>query len=170
MQFRFEDILKNMIPGSVIIFSLIFYFFTPLTPIAIQSFLKNYIQDYSAVIVVIFFIISYIGGYIIDALASWGEYYTIYKVAGTPAYKLFKQLGNRMTFQNSDLVLYNLNKEYKIYERKIIKADLKTLNLPIFTLRDALMMLQNKNSKNIIMLIFLAGTSSVRYSFLQLYI
>jgi 3-methyladenine DNA glycosylase AlkC len=48
-------------------------------------------------------------------------------VAGTPAYKLFKQAGTRLTFQNSDLVLSNLNKEYKIYERKIITTNLKTL-------------------------------------------
>jgi hypothetical protein len=32
-----------------------------------------------------------------------------------------------MIFQNSDLVLNNLDKEYKIYERKIIATDLKTL-------------------------------------------
>ena len=127
MQFRFEDILKNMIPGSLIIFSLIFYFLAPLTGIEFQLFLKNYVQNYSAVIVVVFFIVGYLSGYIIDALASWGEYYTIYKVAGTPAYKLFKQAGTRLTFQNTDLVLSNLDKEYKIYERKIIATNLKTL-------------------------------------------
>ncbi len=127
MQFRFEDILKNMIPGSLIIFSLIFYFLAPLTGIEFQLFLKNYVQNYSAVIVVVFFIVSYLSGYIMDALASWGEYYAIYKVFGTPAYKLFKQAGTRMIFQNSDLVLNNLDNEYKIYERKMIATDLKTL-------------------------------------------
>ena len=127
MQFRFEDILKNIIPGSLLIFALIFCFFAPLTENEFQIFSRNYIRDFSAIIIIVFFTACYLSGYVIDALASWGEYYIIYKIFGTPAYKLFKKSGSRITFLNTDLVLFNIDQEYKIYERKTIVNDLKTL-------------------------------------------
>jgi hypothetical protein len=125
MEFRFEDIVKNIIPGSLLILSLIFYFLEPLTPGEFKIFLINYIKDYSAVLIVAFLSACYLCGYIIDALASWGEHYIIYKALGTPAYKLFKEEGNRITFNLSDAVLQNLDQQYNIYERKIITGKTK---------------------------------------------
>jgi hypothetical protein len=127
MEFRFEDITKNVIPGSLLTLSLIYYFLEQLTPAEFQIFLVNYIKDYSAVLIVVFLFAFYLCGYIVDALASWGEHYIIYKTLGTPAYKLFKEKGNRITFHLSAEVLQNLDRQYKIYDKKIISSDIKRL-------------------------------------------
>jgi len=127
MEFRFEDIAKNIIPGSLLTLSLIFYFLEPLTPGELQIFLINYIKDYSTVLIVVFLFAFYLCGYIIDALASWGEHYIIYKAFGTPAYKLFKGAAKRITFHLSGEVLQNLDQQFKIYDKKIIIGETKAL-------------------------------------------
>ena len=59
MEFRFEDITKNVIPGSLLTLSLIYYFLEQLTPAEFQIFLINHIKDYSAVLIVVFLFAFY---------------------------------------------------------------------------------------------------------------
>jgi hypothetical protein len=128
MEFRFEDILKNIIPGFLVVCSLLLYYLSPLSQSEFQTLLNIYVKDYSAVVLVLLLSLSYVCGYIIDALSSWLEHYIIYKILGTPAYKLIKGIGKRITFNLSGNVIQNLDLNYKIYERKIIDHEISALS------------------------------------------
>src|SRR4051794_33203766 len=95
MEFRFEDILKNIIPGALLLTSLIFAIVAPLPITTVEAFLKSDIKEYSEILLVSFLVVSYLFGYLIDAISSWAEHYLIHKTFGSPSYNLLTGKGER---------------------------------------------------------------------------
>ena len=108
MEFRFEDILKNIIPGFVLLVGLIFFFYGGRTYDEFQKFISSGYKDYSEVILVLLLIICYLLGFLADAVGSRLEKHCIYAIFGTPSLKLLQNKGRRIKLVNYQEILNNI--------------------------------------------------------------
>jgi hypothetical protein len=102
MKFRFEDFLKNIIPGMILLAGIsAFIIGDPGQLMQSQNEVHNWLKEFSELILLLFLVLSYLIGYINDGLSSWLEYYCIYYFFGTPALRLLRGRGKRIS-----LVIY----------------------------------------------------------------
>jgi hypothetical protein len=112
MEFRFEDILKNIIPGMITCFGLSIFFLSNYSYTDIQKTISSDIKEYSEIILVLLLVCCYLVGYCVDALSSVLEHYCIYAIFGTPTLKLLKGKGRRIFLSNYTEVLQNIKRKY----------------------------------------------------------
>ncbi len=113
MKFRFEDFLKNILPGMVVFMGIVFlYVGYPFDFASIEQKIPTNAKELSEIILLLFLVISYLLGYFNDAFGSWGEHYVIYRIWGTPSYKLLNGKGKRIKMvQTRQVIEYLLQKE-----------------------------------------------------------
>lgn len=109
MEFRIEDILKNIIPGMIFIIGILILYFNGFSYPDFIKFISTDIKEYSEIILVLLLVASYIAGYLVDSLSSILEHYCIYKIFGTPSLKLLTGKGDRIKLVNHVAVLDNIN-------------------------------------------------------------
>jgi len=120
MEFKVQDVIKNVIPGIVLIVSIIWI------RIILPGYLDYYLKEYDLeklenISIVIFLSVTFIAGYIIDAIASKTEFFLYENILSRPSHKL---------------LLDTCSKKYKLRDRSdIISAiiikhnqDLSTIN------------------------------------------
>ena len=111
MEFRFEDILKNLIPGSVLscVIALVCF-----NTFGAQEFIiiANELKDYTAIILLGILICCYIVGYINDSLSSFLEYHIIHKLFGRPSYKLLTGKSERYWLVNHEDIIANVKNKF----------------------------------------------------------
>jgi len=113
MEFKFQDILKNIIPGSVLLIGLCAYFFGRIPHLESIKTLGE-LKEYSEIILLITVIGSYYLGYLNDGLSSWFEHYCIYSLFGTPSLKLLRSKGKRIFLVNADEILEHLKTQKQL--------------------------------------------------------
>lgn len=111
MEFRFEDILKNIIPGMVFLIAIMILFFNQYNYPDFKEIFSSYLKEYSEIILVFILVGSYISGHLLDSFSSLLEYYIIYRIWGAPSLRLLKGKGSRIHLVNHDKVLQNINKQ-----------------------------------------------------------
>ncbi|MGZ3812352.1 MAG: hypothetical protein ACXVB0_21155 [Mucilaginibacter sp.] len=98
MKFRFEDFLKNIIPGIILLIGITVFLVGDPSQLALtESNLHTVLKEYSELVILLFLVLAYLVGYINDGLSSWLEYYSIYYFLGTPALKLLRGKGKRIS-------------------------------------------------------------------------
>src|SRR6476661_3451937 len=112
MEFRFQDILKNIIPGMIAISGLLIFFLKNCSYSDFQKIISSDIKDYSEIILILLLVTSYMVGYCVDALSSLLEHYCIYEIFGTPALRLLKGKGKRIFLSNHSEILHNIKSKY----------------------------------------------------------
>ncbi|XHR97130.1 hypothetical protein ACFJIV_11035 [Mucilaginibacter sp. UC70_90] len=105
MEFKFQDILKNIIPGMVVLVGVIILFLTDITSIFTPATKLSEFKEFAEVIFLLIVLSSYLLGYINDAISSLLEYYVIYHFFGTPSLKLLKGTGKRIFLAKPDEIL-----------------------------------------------------------------
>ena len=87
MEFRIQDILKNVIPGVLAVFIAIVIYSLEGNHFIGYSY-SDKLKDYSEIVFFVFLVLVYIIGFTIDALASILENEVIYKLFKKPSYLL----------------------------------------------------------------------------------
>jgi hypothetical protein len=90
MEFRIQDILKNIIPGFMLAFVSILIYGNKLGWEFIDNIISSDIKEYSEVVLVILLILSYITGYFVDLCASGAEM-LIYRILDKPSHILLNK-------------------------------------------------------------------------------
>jgi hypothetical protein len=98
MEFRIQDIVKNVIPGTLVILGIIIGLECFLQ-IDFKVFFENYVKDAGEIWLIVLLISSYIAGYIIDALSSDIEY-VIYLMIPKPSFLLLNNSSKRYKLSN----------------------------------------------------------------------
>lgn len=118
MEFKFQDILKNIIPGMVFLIGLIILFLTDIVRIFPPTTKLSEFKEFSEVIFLLIVLSSYLLGYINDAISSLLEYYAIYYFFGSPSLKLLKGIGKRIVLAKHDEII-----EYIKTEKNLTSLD-----------------------------------------------
>src|SRR5687767_156819 len=100
MEFRFEDILKNIIPGGILALAVAVFFIGGLSPESLKNILASDLKEYGEIILIGLLVSFYLLGHFIDALSSLFEFYVIHEVIGRPSYKLLTGKGRRIRLIN----------------------------------------------------------------------
>jgi hypothetical protein len=109
MKFRFEDFLKNIIPGIILMVGVgLFLIDKPAQLAQGGAILPSYLKEFPELTVLLFLVLSYLVGYINDGLSSWLEYYCIYYFLGTPALRLLRGKGKRISLVTNTGILSHL--------------------------------------------------------------
>lgn len=114
MDFRFKDILKNILPGLLL---LIVFIVSIVLSVGYEYFVVHYLtpwKNYQQIILIVLLAFAYMLGYLIDGLASYAEYYIIYKYFGTPTLFLLRGKRHRYYLANFQNVLNNLTINYNL--------------------------------------------------------
>jgi hypothetical protein len=126
MEFKGQDLLKNVVPGFLVIIVLLGCGFSlgDLGEVAERYELKEFGECMLALLLVTGFIF----GYLIDAIASWFEYYILYSIFPRPSYMLLRGKAKRLSMDNRSAVFENL---------KNSNADFKTYKIETLTKKEA---------------------------------
>jgi hypothetical protein len=111
MEFRFEDILKNLIPGSVLLSAIALFFFNT-TSFQGIIIIASDLKDYSAVVLVGILVGCYITGFMNDALSSFLEYHFIHRLFGRPSYNLLMGKSERYSLINYETIINNVKNKF----------------------------------------------------------
>jgi len=107
MEFRFQDILKNIIPGLLII-SEIFYIILIQYPCVINDKLLNSLNEIKEISLVVTLCSAFIIGYLIDSLSSWFEHFILYRyLFPKPSFRVLNNNG-RYCLYNKDMIITNI--------------------------------------------------------------
>jgi hypothetical protein len=132
MEFRVQEILKNIIPGIffIILCSWIVFMQSPMeVPLTIPSAFK----DLSEVVLVVFLALSYVLGFLLDAISSIFEG-LLYEFINVPSHTLFHSEVNRYSLANKDKIIEILCAEQGVEVPVVVTNDhaialFKTANL-----------------------------------------
>lgn len=80
MEFRFEDILKNIIPGSIVFSGIVIIILNQITFDCMIEILKSDLKEYSEVLLLLILTSSYLFGYLNDSISSILENYVVYSI------------------------------------------------------------------------------------------
>jgi hypothetical protein len=118
MEFRIQDILKNVIPGMILSFGIGSLFINSETQSTYISKLLSF-KDFSEILLLILLTVCYLIGYVNDGISSWCEQYVIYFLFGPPSLRLLRGKGKRLLLVNSDKVLQNLQLKMELSSSEI---------------------------------------------------
>ena len=128
MEFRFEDILKKIIPGSIVFTGVLLIILNQITFDCMIEIVKSDLKEYSEILLFIILIISYLLGYLNDSISSMFENYILYKIIKKPSYYLLTNSCkiNKLKIANLDEVLNKINEKFKIKIECLEKTDLNS--------------------------------------------
>lgn len=128
MEFRFEDILKKIIPGSIVFIGVLLIILNQITFDCMIEILKSDLKEYSEILLFIILIVSYLFGYLNDSISSTFENYILYKIINKPSYYLLTNSCkiNKLKIANLDEVLNKINEKFKIKIQILEKTDLNS--------------------------------------------
>lgn len=128
MEFRFEDILKKIIPGSIVFTGVLLIILNQITFECMIEILKSDLKEYSEILLFIILTISYLLGYINDSISSTFENYILYKIIKKPSYYLLTNSCkiNKLKLANLDEVHNKINEKFKIKIECLEKTDLNS--------------------------------------------
>jgi len=117
MEFRFEDILKNIIPGSIVFTGVLLIILNQITFDCMIEIIKSDLKDYSEVLLFIILTASYLFGYLNDSISSTLEH-ILYKLIKKPSYYLLTNsctcTMSRLKIADLDAVLEKIKEKFKI--------------------------------------------------------
>ncbi len=127
MEFRFEDILKNIIPGSIIFTGVILIILNQITFDCMIEILKSDLKEYSEILLFASLTAIYLFGYINDSISSILEN-ILYKIIKKPSYYLLTNSGkiSRLKIANLDAVLEKIKEKFEIEITNLEGTDLNT--------------------------------------------
>jgi len=127
MEFRFEDILKNIIPGSIVFTGVLLIILNQITFDCMIEILKSDLKEYSEILLFAILTASYLFGYLNDSISSILES-LLYKIIKKPSYYLLTNSGkiSRLKIANLDAVLEKIKDKLKIEINNLEITDLKT--------------------------------------------
>jgi hypothetical protein len=127
MEFRFEDILKKIIPGSIVFGAVSLMLLNQLSFDYMKKLLQSDLKEYSEILLFIILIGSYLFGYLNDSISSTLENYILYKIIKKPSYYLLTNSGkiSKLKIANLDDVLKKINENFGI---KIVSLEQTDLN------------------------------------------
>jgi len=108
MKFRFEDFLKNIIPGMILLIGICIYLIGYPVKLEKPTDIGFEPKEFSALIILIFLVLSYLLGYLNDGLSSWLEHYVIYGLFGNPSLRLLRGKGKRLLLVGHTAILTHL--------------------------------------------------------------
>jgi len=100
MNFRIQEVLKNIIPGLLTLVSI--YFLT--SPSLDLSHFKNEIKELLAIYFVVFLAAVYVFGYFVDWAGSWFER-LFYKIWPRPSFYLLNDVNGRINLLKSSEIV-----------------------------------------------------------------
>lgn len=128
MEFRFEDILKKIIPGSIVFTGVLLIILNQITFDCMIEILKSDLKEYSEILLFIILIISYLFGYLNDSISSTFENYILYKIIKKPSYYLLTDSCkiSKLKIANLDDVLKKINEKFGIKIETLEETDLNS--------------------------------------------
>ena len=108
MEFRPEDILKNIIPGLIACIGFVSVSLGNFTYSDFKGVFFTDIKDYSEIMLIFLLVFAYLMGYIVDAISSFIEYNIVYKFLGTPSSKLLTNSKSRIHLVNQEAIINNI--------------------------------------------------------------
>jgi hypothetical protein len=123
MKFRFEDFLKNIIPGMILLIGLGVYVIGFPVNLDRLKDLGFEPKEFSELIILIFLVLSYLIGYFNDGLSSWLEHYVIYGIFGPPSLRLLRGKGSRLILVAHESVLNHLKTQRALSSNDIKVTD-----------------------------------------------
>ncbi|WP_281235164.1 hypothetical protein [Flavobacterium gelatinilyticum] len=118
MEFRFEDILKNIIPGTIVLLSVTLVFINQITFEDIKQIIKSDLKEYSEIILFVILSVSYVLGYLIDSISSYFENYILYPCIKRPSFHILtNSCKKKLGLTNLEVI------ENKIEQKFSIKID-----------------------------------------------
>lgn len=108
MKFRFEDFLKNIIPGMILLIGICIYMIGYPVKLDKPKDLGFEPKEFSELIILVFLVLSYLLGYLNDGLSSWLENYVIYRLFGSPTLRLLRGKGKRLLLIGHTTILTHL--------------------------------------------------------------
>lgn len=127
MEFRFEDILKNIMPGSIVFTGVLLIILNQITFDCMIEILKSDLKEYSEILLFIILIASYLFGYLNDSISSTLEH-ILYKIIKKPSYYLLTNSckRNKVKLANLDDVLKKIKEKFDIKIESLEKTDLNS--------------------------------------------
>lgn len=125
MDFKFEEILKNIFPGLLVMTG-IHFFITGTIPFCNwrNPFPQSW-KDFSAILLTIILVVAYVVGYINDLLSSWFEDYILFKIIKKPTYRLLAGKTNRIILTNR---IYIFNKLQSRCKTDVVNNDINKMS------------------------------------------
>lgn len=126
MEFRFEDILKNIIPGSIVFGGFSLMVLNQISFDDLKALVKSDLKEFSEILLFTILIVSYLFGYLNDSISSTLEH-ILYKIIKKPSYYLLtdSSKSNKIKLANLDEVLKKIEENFEI---KIESGDKNDLN------------------------------------------
>lgn len=112
MEFRFQDIIKNIVPGAVIVLAFTAFLINDMPTKQWEAIMNSPIKEYEAIMAIGALLIFYLVGYCLDAISSVLEYYLIHTLVGRPSYKLLSGKGSRIALVNYDEIIAHIQAKY----------------------------------------------------------
>lgn len=115
MEFRFEDILKKIIPGSIVLLAVMVLLLNQITFEDMKELLKSDLKEYSEIILFAILTFSYLFGYLIDSISSNLENYILYSCIRRPSYHILTNSCKRkLGIANLDGVMKKIEDKFSI--------------------------------------------------------
>jgi hypothetical protein len=112
MEFRIQDILKNIIPG-ILSLTLLLIFFYIAESITIPVKVPDVFKDFSEIVLIFFLGVTYFIGFVIDTIASILEQ-LLYKIIARPSFKLLNGKSQRYPIVQLDKLVALLKSETSV--------------------------------------------------------
>jgi hypothetical protein len=111
MDFKIQDILKNIIPG-VLVLAFLFLNMYLFYPERIRWIEQNSIKNYSEVVFTVFLVAAYVTGYFLDTVSSWFQR-LLYLIFKKPSYLLINnRTHRRFKLHKRDDIINNLSQKH----------------------------------------------------------
>ena len=116
MEFRFEDILKKIIPGFIVFTGILIIILNQITFDCMVEILKSDLKEYSEVLLLAILIVSYLFGYLNDSISSIIENNILYGwFLRKPSYHILtNSCRKKLSEANLKLVLKKIEDKLKI--------------------------------------------------------
>lgn len=124
MEFRFEDILKKIIPGSIVLLAVILILLNQITFDYIKKIIKSDLKEYSEIILFVILTGSYLFGYIIDSISSNLENYILYSCIKRPSYHILtNSCKQKLGIANLPVVMKKIDEKFNIKIDPLVDSD-----------------------------------------------
>jgi hypothetical protein len=148
MEFRFEDILKKIIPGFIFLTGVVIICFNQLNNKEIFDLISSDLKEYSEVILFLILIISYLFGYLNDSISSLLENYILYNLINKPSYHILKKsCRKKHIIHDLTTIISKVEEKYKFIIIELKKEKIDDLNKAVEESTEIFKLI-NQNKKN----------------------
>lgn len=108
MDFKFEDILKNIFPGILLMAAVHFAYTSEMPFHNWNNPFPQTWKDFSGILLTVILMIAYIIGYFNDMIASWFEDYILFNITSKPTFLLLTEKTQRIVLNNPNEIFHKL--------------------------------------------------------------